>query len=291
MESVLSQDYQPIEYLVMDGGSTDGSLDIIRRHAARLSHWESGPDGGHAAAINSGWRRCRGEILAEIDASDVLTPGAVKAAVAALEAHPSWAMVYSDATWISDTGELQAAWKSRRFDIRDMLCGNYIAQPTVFMRRWALEQAGYYDPTFDMSMDFDLWMRVGRRHEVGYVPGHVFASMRTHADSKTAARSREWLDENIRVIRATAAYGPAEVPARVARAAIACAKIRHAGYCLRDGRRDEARAAMISAFAAASLEPWKRYGRELPAMIVSAFFGPSALAWAQRFKRAAGHAQ
>lgn len=291
MESVLNQDYQPIEYIVMDGGSTDGSLEIIRRHAARLSHWESGPDGGHAAAINTGWRRCRGEIMAELDASDVLAPGSVKTAVEALESHPSWAMVYSDATWMTATGEPQSLWRSRGFDVEDMLCGNYIPQPTVFMRRWALEQAGYYDPTFEMSMDFDLWMRLGRQYDVGYLPGHVFASMRAHADSKTIARSREWLDENTRVIRETAAYGPAKVPARVVRAAIACAQVRHAGYCLRDGRRDEARATLISAFTAASLEPWKRYGQDLPAMMVAAFLGSSALALAQRIKRAAGYAQ
>src|SRR5688500_6712732 len=96
IESVLSQDYPRIDYLVMDGGSTDGTLDVLRRFEGRL-RWVSGPDGGQAAAINDGFRCTSGEILAWLNSDDLYEPGAVSAAVRAFEERPHAGLVYGDA--------------------------------------------------------------------------------------------------------------------------------------------------------------------------------------------------
>ncbi|WP_322508462.1 glycosyltransferase family 2 protein, partial [Anaerolinea sp.] len=106
MLSVLHQDYPHIEYIVVDGGSTDGSVDIIRRYADRLAWWVSEPDRGQTDAINKGFAHAHGEILAWLNSDDTYQPGAVRAAVEALEKHPEAAMVYGDAHYIDENGRV-----------------------------------------------------------------------------------------------------------------------------------------------------------------------------------------
>lgn len=286
MRSVLDQDYPNIEYIVMDGGSTDGSVEIIKRYADRLGFWTSGPDGGQSAAITAGWKRARGDIIAEIDTSDLIAPGGVRKAVEALQRHEDWAMVFSDCSWIDEQGRVTLPWTGRRFDIADMLCGNYVMQPTVFMRRSCLQRVGYYDPSFHMSMDFDLWMRIGREFPVGYLEGEVLGLMREHADSKTVTSARLFLDENVRVIEKTLAFlGSRPDLASAGRRAVACATARHAGYAVRDHEYREARSALWRVLRSGSLEPWRRYGRDLLPIAVEAFLGPGVVGAIRSVKR------
>jgi glycosyltransferase involved in cell wall biosynthesis len=274
LKSVLDQDYPNIEYIIMDGGSTDGSLEIIRKYEKRFAYWTSGSDGGGAAAVAAGWSRCRGDILAEVDASDVLAPGAVRRAVESFGEHPDWGMLFSDSAWIDEDGRFLYPVRSREFNIPEMLCGNYIAQPTVFMRRQALEDVGYYRPEFVMSMDFDLWMRMGLKHRIGYLPGEVLGMMRQHEDSKTLFLGGLYLADQLQVIDETLASDAwAPHRRRLRPPAVGCAYARHAANCLRQGQRAEARAALWKMIQAGSLLPWKRYGRDLPSMIVNAFGG------------------
>ena len=94
INSVLSQDYQPLEYIVIDGGSTDGSVEILRRYADRLAYWVSEPDRGQAAAIDKGLRRARGEVLAYLNSDDIYLPGAVRAVATILASQPSIDLVW-----------------------------------------------------------------------------------------------------------------------------------------------------------------------------------------------------
>ena len=114
IESVLTQDYPNMEYILMDGGSTDGSLEIIRNYADRLSYWESKPDRGQTDAINKGFARATGKYLAWLNSDDVYKPGAISEAVDFLENHPEAAMVYGDCTFIDAQDRKSGAFRQHR---------------------------------------------------------------------------------------------------------------------------------------------------------------------------------
>src|SRR5512142_1845754 len=104
LRSVLDQGYADLEYLVVDGASTDGSVDIIRRYADRLAWWTSEKDSGQAEAINKGMQRARGEIVAWLNSDDTYLPGAITAAVRAFVGHPQAVLVYADMRAIDSSG-------------------------------------------------------------------------------------------------------------------------------------------------------------------------------------------
>jgi len=104
IESVLAQDYPRIEYAVADGGSADGSVEILKRYEDRLAWWTSGPDGGQSAALNTAFARAQGEILGWLNSDDTLLPGAVSRVVAELERDPELALVYGDAEFVDEAG-------------------------------------------------------------------------------------------------------------------------------------------------------------------------------------------
>jgi len=194
---VLAQDYPAIEYIVVDGGSTDGSVEIIRRYADRLAWWVSEPDGGQTDAIDKGFRRATGDAVGWLNSDDLLPPNAVSEAVAALEADPSLGFVYRDCECIDAEGRHAADYPTRQHDATSLLLeANPIAQPTVLMRRAALEAVGGLDTRLHYLMDFDLWLRIAARTPIQHVPG-IGAKFRLHADSKTIAKSAEFWVEAI----------------------------------------------------------------------------------------------
>ena len=201
IRSVLDQDYPAIEYIVMDGGSTDGTLDILRRYDDRLT-WVSAADRGQADAINRGWRRGSGEILAWLNSDDTYLPGAVSAAVAGLNAHPEAVGVYGDCDYIDEHGRAIDAHSSAAFDyaalVRTALTP--IAQPTAFLRRSAVEAIGYLDADLSMVLDLDLWLRVGLLGPLVYLPLRL-ACFREHVSSKTVAQQSQAAPEILATYR------------------------------------------------------------------------------------------
>lgn len=186
--SVLEQDYPNIEYIVIDGGSTDDSVDIIRKYAGRLAYWESEKDRGQSHAINKGWERATGAIIAYLNSDDLYTLGAIARAVRALQANPLAAMVYSDALLVDEHGDFIRNLRGRPFDIHNVITTEgFVPQPTVFIRREALDRVGLLDERLHMSMDYDLWVRLGLRYPAIYLPDEYLAKMREHASAKTTA--------------------------------------------------------------------------------------------------------
>ncbi len=187
--SVISQDYPHIEYIVIDGGSSDGSVDIIRKYENRLAYWVSEPDRGQAHAINKGWRRATGDIVAYLNADDVYTPDAITAAVRALLANPEACMVYSDALFINEHGKIRKKYKAVPFDIHRTIESNdgFIPQATAFIRGYALDSIGLLDEGLHMVMDYDLWVRLGLRYPVTFLPGVYLAKVREHSSAKSTA--------------------------------------------------------------------------------------------------------
>ncbi len=194
IESVLSQHYPNLRYIVMDGGSTDGSVDIIREYADRLTHWESGPDGGQTAAIRRGFEIGGGEILNWINSDDYLEPGALWRVAELAAQHPNAAMLAFPVRNFRDTpkGEQEISVSTpRSIALANMLLVRRPRarrhQPGIFLRRTAYERVGGLNPSLHIAMDYDLHLRIlGDNGSVAY--GHsIVANFRKHGDAKTAS--------------------------------------------------------------------------------------------------------
>jgi glycosyltransferase involved in cell wall biosynthesis len=199
LESVLSQDYPNIEYAVCDGGSTDGTTDIIRGYAGRLSYWISEPDAGQSDAMNKGLANTSGEIVTFLNSDDLLLPGAITAAVECLQRNPAIAAVYGDVDFIDESDRLVRRLRWRDFDFVSLLTHRLsVPSPGAFFRRAVLDEVGWLDPTLHFAMDYDLWLRVGARKEVAHLH-RALAHFRLSDSSKSVRQANQWLDELVRI--------------------------------------------------------------------------------------------
>jgi glycosyltransferase involved in cell wall biosynthesis len=200
IESVRDQDFPRIEHIVVDGGSRDGTLEVLARYPGLC--WSSEPDAGQTHAINRGFRMASGEILSWLNADDLLLPGSVAAVVEAFRADPATMMVYGDGDLIDAGGRnLQPFRFTEPFNLRRLVeVHDYILQPTAFVRRPALEAIGYLDESLSWCMDWDLWIRIGQRFSVRYLPCRL-AQARLHPDTKTSRAGWPKLREMHRIVR------------------------------------------------------------------------------------------
>ena len=207
VESVLTQTYPRIEYTLMDGGSTDGTVDIVRDLAPRARIVTAANDGGAAAAINAGFAQSAGEILGWLSADDLYAPRAVELAVAEFEKHPDADVVYGDGLWIDSEGKEIRPYPTRDFD--PALFGNdcYLCQPAVFFRRSAFERVGGLNPKLRTAYDYDLWIRLSRGGRFQRVR-EVFACSRMHAGNKTFGDRETVLREAMELQRSYFHYVP-----------------------------------------------------------------------------------
>jgi glycosyltransferase involved in cell wall biosynthesis len=227
IDSVLGQDYPHIDYLVMDGGSTDGTVELLAAYGDRV-RWVSEPDDGQADAIARGFERTAGTVLGWLNADDVLKPGAVRTAVAALQAHPRAGLVYGNADFIDATGHSLGPCTVVEPYSRHRLLhyGDYIIQPAAFFTRPAYAAVGGLDRSLHWAMDWDLWLRLARHYEVVAVEAEL-ASYRWLGSNKTAEGGFERLKEVEAVARRHGCNG---LPAyfRLERARLYAAQARRA---------------------------------------------------------------
>jgi glycosyltransferase involved in cell wall biosynthesis len=201
IESVRAQDYPRVEHIVVDGGSTDETLAVLARYSPPV-RWISDRGTGQSAAINRGFRLASGRILSWLNADDVLHPSAVSAVVERFRGDPARMMVYGTGVFVDHGGQSIEPLRSIEPFHLDRLIEvhNYIVQPATFVRREALETVGYVDETLTWSMDWDLWIRIGRRFPVDFLP-RPLATVRLHDDTRTNRAGLAKLRELHRIVR------------------------------------------------------------------------------------------
>jgi glycosyltransferase involved in cell wall biosynthesis len=206
IRSVLDQPYPKCEYIVMDGGSTDNSVEIIRQYADRLAYWTSGLDGGQYAAINQGFARATGDVFAWINADDKFVPGAFQVAGEIFATHPEieWlttlypllldergtAVVCSQYVGYSR----QEFFRGVNLPGRSWIAQDWIQQESTFWRRSLWERAGGLNPDYPLAGDFELWARFFKLADL-YGVATVLGSFRMHRDQKTASLLAKYSEE------------------------------------------------------------------------------------------------
>jgi len=219
IRSVLAQDYERIEYLIVDGASSDSSVEIIQRYAElasdRIVWWVSEPDSGQSEAINKGFKQATGEIIAWLNSDDLYLPGAVSQAVALMQANPDLGLVFGNAITIDVRGQ---PLNKLTFDIpekwglAELLRFHIICQPAVFMRRSVLEKAGFLDSKYHFMLDHHLWIRIASLAPIQYTgscrntsPSNAFepglwAAARHHQAAKNVAQAEQFGEETLAVL-------------------------------------------------------------------------------------------
>ena len=207
INSVLTQDYPAIEYLVLDGASQDETVEVLRSYGERL-RWISEPDSGQSAAINKGWQMVSGEILAWLNSDDLLRPGAIAAVAATFQQHPETMLVYGDGDYIDENGKLIGSYATQPYDYATLLksATNFIPQPAMFIRRAALEQVGWLDEKLHYVMDYALCLKIGARWPVQYIP-QPLAALRLHLAAKSLRAIANFGPEVVSVIEEMFASG------------------------------------------------------------------------------------
>ena len=201
IKSVLNQDYGNIEYIIIDGGSDDGSVEIIEKYSGQINFWVSEPDNGQTEAVNKGFSHATGEILAWLNSDDTYLPNAISSAVNFLGARPEIGMVYGDANYIDTHGNVIGQFPARQTDYRKLRQGYvHIPQQSSFWRASLWKQVGPLDTNISYAMDYDLWVRLARISKLQYHRA-VWANFRLHQDSKTMAGDEGFWPEMLKIHR------------------------------------------------------------------------------------------
>ncbi len=205
IESVLAQSYPNIEYVVVDGGSTDETVEVLKSYGNRV-RWLSEADAGQTDAINKGLRLTHGEIVGYLNSDDVLLPDAIARVVEHLRSNPVCGLVYGDADYIDDQDRVTGAYPTADYSFERLMEDCCICQPAAYWRASVTESVGPFDETVHFAMDYEYWLRVDRS---GFVIQHLaerLAQSRLHPEAKTLGARSEIFHEVFDICRRHGGY-------------------------------------------------------------------------------------
>ena len=242
IQSVLGQDYPRLEYLVVDGASTDGSVEIIKKYAGRggvippIAWWLSEKDTGQGDAINKGLTQAKGDIIGWLNSDDYYLPGTISAAVKVFEENPDAVMIYGNMLAVDEHGQTLNLLRYKQLSLQDLLCFQIIGQPSVFFRCAVLEKTGGLDTSFHFLLDHHLWIRIAQHGKILHV-NQTWSAARYHAEAKNRAKAAEFGREAFRILNwAKSQPGLTEAISGVERRARASANRVDARYLLDAGQ-------------------------------------------------------
>ena len=212
IESVVQQHYSNLELIVMDGGSDDGTLEILKEYQEDISILESGPDGGQTKALIVGFKKATGEILCWLNGDDLYLPGTLHKVAKEFEASPKLGLVYGDYLVLSEEGKLDAKPKIS-YDFKICLYSYLmIPQPSSFWRRQVYDDVNGLNHSFSYSFDWDFFLRVGRLAlETDFEIRHVhdiYSVFRLRPDSKSVSESHKFNDERDAILTQFKEFNP-----------------------------------------------------------------------------------
>ena len=199
LQSILNQDCGNLEIIVQDGGSTDRSVEILKRYAGRI-RWESKRDNGQSAAINEGMRKATGEFLCYLNSDDVFRAGALRRVRDFFALHPEAEIVYGRANFIDEQDEVIGSYPVEPWNYARLLETCFICQPACFWRRSVFERFGAFDETLHYAMDYEYWLRVGATTTFHFLP-ETLAASRCHPRAKTFDRSSAVLRTTLSILQ------------------------------------------------------------------------------------------
>lgn len=196
IESIHSQNYPDLEHLVIDGSSTDNTVEILKQYEHHL-RWISEPDSGQANAINKGFRQATGDIVTWLNSDDVYLPQTLRRVADFLTRHPQVDVIYGDYVLIDNEGQVLLRKKEIPFDYNILLYGlDYISQPTTFFRRSIFDKVGYLDESLHYGLDWEYWLRIAARGgKFAHIPDYL-AATRWHIEAKTLDAPPEMYTEH-----------------------------------------------------------------------------------------------
>lgn len=200
IQSVIFQDYPEIEYIIVDGGSTDGSKNIIEKYSEKIDWWVSEKDAGQADAINKGLIHANGKYIGWLNSDDLYLPGAIQQAVDLLEANPDAAFVYGNVKSIDENDKVTNIMRYGHWKLSDLMQFNIIGQPGVFIRKRNMVQVGGLDLNFHLLLDHHLWLRLALDSNFIFSE-KIWAAARFHSQAKNTALAAEFGNEAIRLAK------------------------------------------------------------------------------------------
>jgi len=198
IQSVTNQGIGALEYIIIDGGSTDGSLEIIHKYEPILAGWVSEADNGQAEAINKGLRRVSGEIIAWLNSDDIYLPGGLETVLEVMGGHPEWGLVFGDVMAVDEEGEAINMLRYGDWGLEELMRFQIIGQPAVFFRREVLKKSGFLDPSFHYLLDHQLWLRMAQLTTPHYIP-RPLAGARYHTNAKNIIHAERFGGEALRL--------------------------------------------------------------------------------------------
>jgi glycosyltransferase involved in cell wall biosynthesis len=199
IRSVMDQDHDDVEHLVMDGGSTDGTVDVLGRYPHL--RWVSEKDHGQSDAINKGFKASTGDVVAWLNSDDLYEPRILGAVARYFQDHPECMVLYGDILFVDKTGRSMIRYGGDTINYQSLvLCPDIVRQPSFFWRKTLVEQQGGVDESLHLVMDFDFFLRAARHHRFHYLP-RTISRFRCYEENKSLSMARRQVKEMVRVYR------------------------------------------------------------------------------------------